>query len=112
MGVPYVKTYRGSVDSEGCLTDPSASGAVLEKGPKRHSCPLRAAIGCNKTFTSAGHASRHSKIHTAKSAVACTNPGCEKKFTRRDNMKQHLETHYTHLKEQRKKDREAKANRH
>ncbi|KAL3961688.1 hypothetical protein ACCO45_003211 [Purpureocillium lilacinum] len=50
--------------------------------------------GCEKTFTTSGHASRHSKIHTAEKAVQCTYPGCQKKFTRADNMKQHLETHY------------------
>jgi len=50
-------------------------------------------MGCEKTFTTSGHASRHSKIHTAEKGVSCSWPGCQKKFTRADNMKQHLETH-------------------
>ncbi|KAE8443080.1 hypothetical protein EG329_002403 [Mollisiaceae sp. DMI_Dod_QoI] len=66
---------------------------VPERGPKRYPCRYRESHGCEKTFTTSGHASRHSKIHTAEKAVSCTWPGCQKKFTRADNMKQHLETH-------------------
>ncbi|KUJ20250.1 uncharacterized protein LY89DRAFT_579108 [Mollisia scopiformis] len=66
---------------------------VPERGPKRYPCRYRDSHGCGKTFTTSGHASRHSKIHTAEKAVGCRWPGCQKKFTRTDNMKQHLETH-------------------
>ncbi|KAG9232078.1 putative transcriptional regulator NRG1 [Amylocarpus encephaloides] len=69
-------------------------GSLLERGGKRFSCRYRDTLGCEKTFTTSGHASRHSKIHTAEKAVPCTFQGCQKKFTRNDNMKQHLETHY------------------
>ncbi|PHH59756.1 hypothetical protein CDD81_2594 [Ophiocordyceps australis] len=61
---------------------------------KRYPCRYRESHRCDKTFTTSGHASRHSKIHTAEKAVQCTFAGCQKKFTRADNMKQHLETHY------------------
>jgi hypothetical protein len=91
---PHVGTPRGSAYSDGYEEDSYACRPVLEKGPKRYPCRFRAIHGCDKTFTTSGHASRHSKIHTAEKAVACTHPGCEKKFTRADNMKQHLETHY------------------
>lgn len=64
-----------------------------ERTGKRFACRLRAETGCQKTFTTSGHASRHAKIHTAEKAVQCTHPGCSKKFTRADNMKQHLDTH-------------------
>lgn len=64
------------------------------KGGKRYPCRFRESHGCDRTFTTSGHASRHSKIHTAEKAVQCTFQGCQKKFTRADNMKQHLETHY------------------
>jgi hypothetical protein len=92
--LPHVGIRRGSAYSDGYEEDSYASRPVLEKGPKRYPCRFRATHGCDKTFTTSGHASRHSKIHTAEKAVACTHPGCEKKFTRADNMKQHLETHY------------------
>jgi len=65
-----------------------------ERPGKRYPCRYRDTHGCEKTFTTSGHASRHSKIHTAEKAVQCTFSGCSKKFTRADNMKQHLETHY------------------
>lgn len=64
-----------------------------ERGVKRYPCRFRDSHNCNKSFTTSGHASRHSKIHTAEKGVHCTFEGCPKKFTRADNMKQHLETH-------------------
>lgn len=73
--------------------DPDAP-APSERPGKRFPCRYRDTHGCQKTFTTSGHASRHSKIHTAEKAVPCTFAGCPKKFTRADNMKQHLETHY------------------
>lgn len=69
------------------------NNAPPERGPKRYPCRHRDTHGCDKTFTTSGHASRHSKIHTAEKGVVCTWKGCQKKFTRGDNMKQHLETH-------------------
>ncbi|GAW20211.1 hypothetical protein ANO14919_097080 [Xylariales sp. No.14919] len=84
----YVASHRsGSYEDDG----PNAS---QEKPGKRYPCRYRETHGCEKTFTTSGHASRHSKIHTAEKAVQCTFPGCHKKFTRADNMKQHLETHF------------------
>lgn len=75
--------------------DNASTTSVLPDRPgKRYPCRYRESHGCEKTFTTSGHASRHSKIHTAEKAVQCTFPGCAKKFTRADNMKQHLETHY------------------
>jgi len=69
------------------------SQSPQERGPKRYPCRHRDTHNCDKTFTTSGHASRHSKIHTAEKGVVCTWKGCQKKFTRGDNMKQHLETH-------------------
>jgi hypothetical protein len=72
----------------------NGNGNIPERGSKRFNCRYRESLGCDKTFTTSGHASRHSKIHTAEKAVQCTFKGCQKKFTRNDNMKQHLETHF------------------
>ena len=72
----------------------STTSAMPDRPGKRYPCRYRESHGCEKTFTTSGHASRHSKIHTAEKAVQCTFPSCQKKFTRADNMKQHLETHY------------------
>lgn len=71
----------------------SGKKSSSERSTKRFPCRYRDLHNCEKTFTTSGHASRHSKIHTAEKAVPCTHLGCPKKFTRADNMKQHLETH-------------------
>ncbi|KAJ8128439.1 hypothetical protein O1611_g5195 [Lasiodiplodia mahajangana] len=84
----YITTHRASSYED------DSSNASQEKPGKRYPCRYRESHGCEKTFTTSGHASRHSKIHTAEKAVHCTFPGCHKKFTRADNMKQHLETHF------------------
>ncbi|KAI1193705.1 hypothetical protein F5X97DRAFT_29390 [Nemania serpens] len=84
----YIATQRASSYED------DSSNASQEKPGKRYPCRYRDSHGCEKTFTTSGHASRHSKIHTAEKAVQCTFPGCHKKFTRADNMKQHLETHF------------------
>ncbi len=82
----YDQTYEDDAASPA-----PASG---ERPGKRYPCRYRDSHGCEKTFTTSGHASRHSKIHTAEKAVQCVFSGRPKKFTRADNMKQHLETHY------------------
>ncbi|KAK9770716.1 hypothetical protein SCAR479_12605 [Seiridium cardinale] len=87
----YIDSSRSNsfIDEES-----SNSSSVPERTAKRYPCRYRDSHGCEKTFTTSGHASRHSKIHTAEKAVQCTYPACHKKFTRADNMKQHLETHF------------------
>jgi hypothetical protein len=70
------------------------AGSGSSSSTKRYPCRYKESHGCDKTFTTSGHASRHSKIHTAEKAVGCSFTGCVKKFTRADNMKQHLETHF------------------
>jgi len=74
--------------------DDISGSAGAERPGKRYPCRFKDTHNCTKTFTTSGHASRHSKIHTAEKAVPCSYPGCTKKFTRADNMKQHLDTHY------------------
>ncbi|KAK0733380.1 hypothetical protein B0T26DRAFT_634278 [Lasiosphaeria miniovina] len=85
----YNNSRAASYDDEA-----GASPTAGDRSGKRYPCRYRDSHGCEKTFTTSGHASRHSKIHTAEKAVPCSFQGCSKKFTRADNMKQHLETHY------------------
>ncbi|KAI9890385.1 MAG: hypothetical protein M1814_004171 [Vezdaea aestivalis] len=67
------------------LSDPDKSQK------KRHPCGLAAKTGCDKMFTTSGHAARHAKVHTGEKDTPC--PDCGKYFARVDNMKQHLKTH-------------------
>ncbi|KAL1874401.1 hypothetical protein VTK73DRAFT_374 [Phialemonium thermophilum] len=89
-----LSTGRSSSYDEDSVPSPATSRSTSDRTGKRYPCRYRESHGCEKTFTTSGHASRHSKIHTAEKAVPCTFQGCTKKFTRADNMKQHLETHY------------------
>lgn len=90
----YADTRTSSfAESQMYDEEPYQNGGNSERGQKRYPCRFRETMGCEKTFTTSGHASRHSKIHTAEKGVSCSWPGCQKKFTRADNMKQHLETH-------------------
>jgi hypothetical protein len=91
---PYADS-RSSSYAESQMYDEESyqNGGISERGQKRYPCRFRESMGCEKTFTTSGHASRHSKIHTAEKGVSCSWAGCQKKFTRADNMKQHLETH-------------------
>lgn len=85
---------RSSYGSDVCTGIAPSSHQGNEQPVKRYPCRYREEYRCTKTFTTSGHASRHAKIHTAEKAVPCEFDGCNKKFTRADNMKQHLETHY------------------
>jgi len=85
----YSDSRAGSYDADSVTGMPTG-----EKAAKRYPCRYKDTHRCDKTFTTSGHASRHSKIHTAEKAVPCSFEGCTKKFTRADNMKQHLDTHY------------------
>ncbi|SPQ18994.1 cc4be959-5eba-4185-9bfe-998847a39030 [Thermothielavioides terrestris] len=88
---------RPSVYSDGRPTsyenDAISTAAATEKRPKRYPCRFRDSLGCTGEFSTSGHASRHAKIHTQEKSVPCSFPGCPRKFTRNDNMKQHLATH-------------------
>ncbi|CAK7564054.1 MAG: transcriptional repressor [Sporothrix epigloea] len=68
--------------------------AASDRKVKRYPCRLSQQFNCDKTFTTSGHASRHAKIHFAVKTIPCSFEGCQKMFTRTDNMKQHLETHF------------------
>lgn len=63
---------------------------TIQGSTKRYPCKDP---NCDRTFTTSGHASRHAKIHEGSKPILCTFEGCPKRFTRQDNMKQHLETH-------------------
>ncbi|ROV97659.1 hypothetical protein VSDG_04586 [Cytospora chrysosperma] len=84
-------------DEDDEMVDSASVGKKGPKGkvlaPKRYPCKFRETYSCYKTFTTSGHASRHAKIHTAEKTVPCSWSGCNRRFTRSDNMKQHLETH-------------------
>jgi hypothetical protein len=100
----YYATRNGSLPE---LLPGKASSETADTDPekpikKRHPCGLAAKTGCDKMFTTSGHAARHAKVHTGEKETPC--PECGKHFARVDNMKQHLKTH--------KKDGRSRSNSH
>ncbi|GAC96994.1 hypothetical protein PHSY_004578 [Pseudozyma hubeiensis SY62] len=73
----------------------SGSGAITVGGKKRYPCQHP---GCDKTFSTSGHAARHNRIHTGQKPYRCTFPGCKARFSRQDNSLQHYRTHILHPK--------------
>lgn len=55
---------------------------------RRHVCKT-----CTMGFTTAGHLSRHNRIHTGEKNHTCPHDGCHQRFSRHDNCIQHYRTH-------------------
>ncbi|KAL5341818.1 hypothetical protein BJX70DRAFT_395547 [Aspergillus crustosus] len=92
--------HRGNSETEPPSPQMSIASTSKESvAPKparknKYPCPYAASHACTATFTTSGHAARHGKKHTGEKSVHC--PICNKAFTRKDNMKQHIRTHRTH----------------
>ncbi|KAI0638678.1 hypothetical protein C8Q77DRAFT_1049286 [Trametes polyzona] len=61
-------------------SDPAAHPPLPKK---KHVCQL-----CNRAFTTSGHLSRHTRIHTGERNHKCPFPGCETRCSRQDNLQQ------------------------
>ncbi|ORZ09289.1 hypothetical protein BCR42DRAFT_424121 [Absidia repens] len=48
---------------------------------------------CKMVFTRSEHLARHARKHTGEKPFKCVVPGCERAFSRFDNMIQHTSTH-------------------
>jgi len=72
-----------------------SSNSQIIGGKKRYPCSYP---GCDKTFSTSGHAARHNRIHTGSKPYRCTFPGCNASFSRQDNSLQHYRTHVLHPK--------------
>ncbi|KZT62076.1 hypothetical protein CALCODRAFT_446734 [Calocera cornea HHB12733] len=55
---------------------------------KKYVCDI-----CDKAFSTSGHLTRHSKVHTGDKPFICPYPRCEKKCSRDDNLVQHFQVH-------------------
>lgn len=62
-----------------------------ESKETRHLCPHP---GCDKHFSTSGHARRHSRIHAALRPFQCPHLDCDATFTRRDNCSQHQKSRH------------------
>ncbi|KAG2228974.1 hypothetical protein INT48_008687, partial [Thamnidium elegans] len=48
---------------------------------------------CQMVFTRSEHLARHTRKHTGEKPFLCVVPGCDRSFSRFDNMIQHTQTH-------------------
>ncbi|KAF8556490.1 hypothetical protein OG21DRAFT_614942 [Imleria badia] len=55
---------------------------------KKHVCNI-----CDRSFTTTGHLARHLRVHTGERNHKCPFPGCEARFSRQDNLRQHYRIH-------------------
>ncbi|KAI8608568.1 hypothetical protein BC830DRAFT_1154798 [Chytriomyces sp. MP71] len=55
---------------------------------KQHTCPL-----CAAALVSSSHLARHMRTHTGLKPYQCGVLGCERRFARKDNCRQHTEKH-------------------
>jgi hypothetical protein len=62
------------------------TGGTSDDTGKRYQCLVP---GCLKSFTTSGHARRHSRTHLGHKLFVCPHDGCDSTFTRRDNCRQH-----------------------
>jgi len=62
---------------------PPSQGNPPMANKKKHVCHL-----CSKAFTTSGHLSRHTRIHTGERNHKCPFPGCDTRCSRQDNLQQ------------------------
>ena len=63
----------------------SRSKKTLNDEKKIHECPL-----CHMKFQRPEHVKRHMLSHSSEKPFECPESGCNKRFNRNDNLKQHL----------------------
>jgi len=88
-GASEVESSRSANQRERTLSDDGDEeelGARGDDNAKRYQCLV---AGCSKSFTTSGHARRHSRTHLGHKLFICPHEGCGSTFTRRDNCRQH-----------------------
>ncbi|PWN44073.1 hypothetical protein IE81DRAFT_346013 [Ceraceosorus guamensis] len=53
--------------------------------------------GCDKTFSTSGHARRHSHVHSPLCPFICPHESCDATFSRRDNCTQHQRARHSQI---------------
>jgi hypothetical protein len=79
------------VDKYGNFDEAAQSSNDAVAKETRHLCPF---TGCDKHFSTSGHARRHSRIHASLRPFECPHIDCDATFTRRDNCSQHQKSRH------------------
>jgi hypothetical protein len=80
---------KRSISEQSCDNEDEEYGGDMRSNDglgKRYSCLFD---GCEKSFTTSGHARRHGRCHSNRKVFICPHQGCNSAFTRRDNCRQH-----------------------
>lgn len=48
---------------------------------------------CSRTFPKSGKLNQHMRIHTGERPYICDHPGCTKRYSRRDHLTRHVQSH-------------------
>ncbi|KAH9884980.1 hypothetical protein C8Q73DRAFT_718731 [Cubamyces lactineus] len=75
--------YPSPHDSQPSPQDPPPALNSPSLPKKKHVCQI-----CARAFTTSGHLSRHTRIHTGERNHKCPFPGCETRCSRQDNLQQ------------------------
>lgn len=81
-----VYSEQGNEDGDDDDEDAGTGATASDETGKRYQCLVP---GCLKSFTTSGHARRHSRTHLGHKLFICPHEGCDSTFTRRDNCRQH-----------------------
>ncbi|ORZ00992.1 hypothetical protein BCR43DRAFT_486181 [Syncephalastrum racemosum] len=76
---------------------PQRSRSASNSGTKPRLFQCTGYGDCHMVFTRSEHLARHARKHTGEKPFQCVVAGCNKMFSRFDNMMQHTQTHRTAL---------------
>eukprot|EP00088_Acartia_fossae_P030941 TRINITY_DN31908_c0_g1_i1.p1 TRINITY_DN31908_c0_g1~~TRINITY_DN31908_c0_g1_i1.p1 ORF type:complete len:325 (-),score=-3.35 TRINITY_DN31908_c0_g1_i1:384-1358(-) len=88
----YTIKQQGATEQIQIKTTPYTPGQQKEKIPKER---LYKCGDCEKAFMREEHLKRHTLVHTGHPMHSCEVPGCNKTYTRKDLLTNHLK--YIHL---------------
>ncbi|KZO98869.1 hypothetical protein CALVIDRAFT_525838 [Calocera viscosa TUFC12733] len=72
------------------------TGETKQQGALSSGLSNRQCLICARIFSTSGHLTRHSTVHTHEQKYGCPFPNCHKRCSRMDNLTQHYRAHVGH----------------
>ncbi|CCJ28969.1 unnamed protein product [Pneumocystis jirovecii] len=85
----YFQHHYGQQESSNSYKDSHYLPLVVSSLDKTHICDI-----CNKRFKRYEHLKRHERSHTSEKPFQCSIRECGRWFSRSDNLRAHLRTHF------------------